>query len=33
MTQSLNAIKIDGVISTIGLFGGGAEQRPSSIDK
>jgi threonine dehydrogenase-like Zn-dependent dehydrogenase len=32
MAQSLDAIKIDGVISIIGFLGGGAEKQPSFLD-
>jgi NADPH:quinone reductase-like Zn-dependent oxidoreductase len=32
MEQSLNAIKIDGVISIIGFLGGGATKQPSFLD-
>jgi NADPH:quinone reductase-like Zn-dependent oxidoreductase len=32
MAQSLNAIKIDGVISIIGFLGGGADKQSSFLD-
>lgn len=32
MEQSLNAIKIDGVISIIGFLGGGKAKEPSFLD-
>ena len=32
MEQSLNAVKIDGVISIIGFLGGGADNQPSFLD-
>jgi NADPH:quinone reductase-like Zn-dependent oxidoreductase len=32
MAQSLNAIKIDGVISIIGFLGGGTGKQPSFLD-
>ena len=32
MDQSLNAIKIDGIISIIGFLGGEAEKHPSFLD-